>query len=694
MTSPDTAIMKTEVFDVDALSQLLNCDGISTIDKNRLRSMKRASQQGNQLRVAYLRGKNLKSEDFGRVTPEKGIGLAMVPRDQRNFLARPYYFDLDMVNSQPTILEQMCKTNGWACEYLTQFLAERDARMKELHADRSQAKQMVMRMMFGKLDVSDKLDFFFNLERQLDTITNNLYASAPEEIKKIAKKHKTYNHKGSVCASVLQQEEFKCLMALDKILCREGRELAVLMHDGGYVRKLDSEFELPATLIKTCEEFIKEQTGYNVVLKQKEMETTFILDTADHYKDTKIEFEKNNFKVLCPIEYVRITPYGTVQRITFSELNEIYAPMGSFIEKWKVDPFSRTYEKLGFFPRPSSCPNDQFNLFEGFAVQKIEPDTPQSIDRIFNQMRSLVSNNDEYFQYFLRYVAHMFQYPEIKSKIALIFNGGQGTGKDTFWDFIGSLLGSDLFFSTGRAEDDVFGRFNDNAAQRILIKLEETNHAVLKNNKERLKTLITQPVGIYESKGKKPLTLNSYERYVLTTNEENPTYIEDGERRMCIFTPSSQHCGDTKYFDELCADYRNPDIKRTFYDYLMAVDLTGFDILKRPITETYKETKLSSAPIIARFFGDCVYDNMHISWTPTELVQALNERSRYETNTIALGRQLKQFVESRGLVQSRQNERRYKLHCENMKAYLKSKGWWNEMPQAHFEEDTTDATDA
>jgi len=289
MQGPDVAIIKTEVFDVDALSHLLNCDGISTIDKNRLRAMKRAAQKGNQLRVAYLRGKHLKSEEFGRVTPEKGIGLAMVSRDQRNFLAQRYYFDLDMVNSQPIILEQICKTKGWACDKLTQFIAERDTRMAELHGDRNQAKQMVMTMMFGTLTLPEKHDFFNDLVLQLETITDNLYNSAPDEIKKIAKKHKKYNEKGSVCASVLQQEEFKCLTALDKILCREGRELAVLMHDGGYVRKLEGEEQLPADLIAKCEAFIKEQTGFAVKLKQKEMETSFAIDeTNDDLIDPSI----------------------------------------------------------------------------------------------------------------------------------------------------------------------------------------------------------------------------------------------------------------------------------------------------------------------------------------------------------------------------------------------------------------------
>lgn len=300
MTSPDTAVIKTEIFDVDALSHLLVSDGVSLLIKNRLRQMSRNATKGNELRVAYLRGKKFKSEEYGRITPEKGIGLALIERDMRNFLANKFYFDLDMVNSQPVILEQICKRKGWECDVLAKFNAEREDYMKQLHGDRNKAKQMVMTMLFGDLVVPEKHEFFNGLVAQLKCITDNLYASAPEDIKKIAKKHKKWNEKGSVCACILQQEEFKCLMALDKALCKEGRELSVLMHDGGYVRKLTDETELPTSLITFCEKVILEETGYSVVLKQKDMPTTFTIpETSDLIDPSVLIDDKYAAEVFC-----------------------------------------------------------------------------------------------------------------------------------------------------------------------------------------------------------------------------------------------------------------------------------------------------------------------------------------------------------------------------------------------------------
>jgi len=54
-----------------------------------------------------------------------------------------------------------------------------------------------------------------------------------------------------------------------------GRSMDVLIHDGGLVRKIDGESELPSNLIRKVEEKVKEMTGYTVSLVVKPMETSF-----------------------------------------------------------------------------------------------------------------------------------------------------------------------------------------------------------------------------------------------------------------------------------------------------------------------------------------------------------------------------------------------------------------------------------
>jgi len=417
------------------------------------------------------------------------------------------------------------------------------------------------------------------------------------------------------------------------------------------------------------------------------------------YPQMKAKFEETHFKVMNPAQYVRLHTRqdGTKTIQLGAELAMQYANLHTlegenFINKWTKDETIRCYEALGFYPNPSKCPADEFNLYGGFDVADVEPITPPpDISRILHQIHCLVAHNEEHYQYLIRWIAHLFQFPEVKALIYLIFNGPQGTGKDSFWEFVGSLMGAELYLPNARIEDDVCGRFNFISSRRLLIQCQEVSRDVAKKYKDKIKSLVTQTRGIYEDKGVKQVTFNSYERYVFTTNEDVPMFIEQGERRSCIFTPSAEHCRDTNYWDTLIADYRNPAIQRAFYDYLMAIDLTGWDITKRPITDTYRDVAIVSAPALARFFGDLLAESVNCiySWSPTQLCDALNERLRYTVTRIGVGKEIKPYIAA-GCIRTSGGHHgpvRYILDNEKVKAYLQSKGWWYEDPRGVETED-------
>lgn len=417
------------------------------------------------------------------------------------------------------------------------------------------------------------------------------------------------------------------------------------------------------------------------------------------YPQMKATFEKNHFKVMNPAQYVRLHTRddGTKTIQLCAEIGTQYANMFTlanelFVSKWQKDETIRCYETVGFYPNPSKCPVDEFNLYNGFAVADIEPQEPApDISRILHQIHCLVAHNEEHYNYLIRYIAHMFQFPEIKALVYLTFNGANGTGKDSFWEFVGMLLGDELYLPNARLEDDICGRFNFISSRRILIQCQEVSREAAKKYKDTIKRIVTQTKGIYEDKGVKQVKLNSYERYVFTTNDEVPMFVDQGERRPCIFTPSGEHCGDTKYWNTLFADYQNPAVQRAFYDYLMKIDLTGWDITNRPITDTYRDAAIVSAPPLARFFGDCLADHIEarFSWSPTELCEALNERLRYTVTRIGVGKEIKPYILA-GCVRTSGGHHgpvRYILENEKVKEYLKQKGWWYEDPR-QAEEDS------
>jgi hypothetical protein len=411
------------------------------------------------------------------------------------------------------------------------------------------------------------------------------------------------------------------------------------------------------------------------------------------YPQMKSKFEEEHFKVMNPAQYVRLHTRqdGTKTIQLGAELLLQYANLHTlegdlFITKWTKDETIRCYEALGFYPKDNLCPPDEYNLFGGVKVLDIDPSSPApDISGVLHQMRCLVGHNEEHFQYFVRWVAHIFQFPEVKAGVYLVFNGSHGTGKDTFGEFLGSILGNELYFANARLEEDLCGKFNFISSRRLLVHCQEVSRESAKKYKDDIKRLVTQKEAVYEDKGAKKVAFKSFERYIFTTNDDVPMFLEQGERRACIFTPSGEHCKDWKYWDKLIGDYENPAIQRAFYDYLMSIDLTGWKIGDRPITDTYKDVAIVSAPPLARFFGDLIADGGGTSycWTPTQLCEALNERLRYNVTRIGVGKEIKPYILHRCIQTSggHHGPVRYALDNEKTKEYLQSKGWWFEDPR-------------
>ena len=412
-----------------------------------------------------------------------------------------------------------------------------------------------------------------------------------------------------------------------------------------------------------------------------------------YYPVMKELFELTHFKVMNPFQFVRIPPpeekraYLQMNAELFGQYKNRYTLEGDrFIDRWTNDENIRTYEELTFHPKKELCPKDSFNTYEGFAVEKLTITEEVSLDRIFKQMRILTGNEEENFQWFIKYLAHIFQKPEKKTQIGLIMNGGQGTGKDTFWDFIGSLLGDKLYYTTSRPDEDVYGKFNFATACRILIRIQEMSRDSFKRNATKVKSCISDPTLNYEEKGMKKMTLPSYENHVYTTNDDTPIYLEADDRRMVIFTPSTEYAQNREYFEPLLKDYTNPSVKRAFYEYLMKVDLKDWVPNNRDVvTSTYKDVQIQSAPPLAKFFNEILLDSgdMEYRTTAEMLMSSVNEKFRTNYSRHTIGHHLRNFIKEGALVKTRSGSRThtvYEMDNQKMEQYLKSRSWWFEDP--------------
>ncbi len=283
LAGPDVCVQKTEVFDVDFAHWILKNKEIGEEARKAVRRLVKDLTHTNQHDTTYKLGKELKHiEHSGRFCAVRSTSLQCIPRDCRAALAQKYYWDVDMRNAQPTLLEQYAVKRGWDCSALQRYNAFRDDHIAEvmetLDVERWEAKERVTALCFGGFATGLPAFFANELWPELRKLSENIRKERPKEYAALSKRP---NANGSLMALVLQTEERSCLLALDHSLARQGRSLDVYIHDGGLVRKKDGESHLSESILRKAEADIKEATGYSVGLLVKELKTTLEREEVD-----------------------------------------------------------------------------------------------------------------------------------------------------------------------------------------------------------------------------------------------------------------------------------------------------------------------------------------------------------------------------------------------------------------------------
>jgi len=276
---PDMCVLKTEEFDVDFAQWIVNNKDISKDERDAVKRLLKDRRQGNKHETTYKLGKDVKHEDIGRLHALRGTGLQSLSRECRAALSQKYYWDVDMRNAQPTLLQQYAEKRGWKCDKLTQFNKHRDDYISELmetlQISRKEAKERICRLMFGGTTVGLTSFFVDELGPELGMLMRNIYTENQHKYPSVAKR---VNATRSMMAMVLQTEERACLMAMDLSLAKQGRSMDVLIHDGGLVRKKEGEVKFPEEVLRRVERDVKDLVEYDISLAVKPLVTTFERD--------------------------------------------------------------------------------------------------------------------------------------------------------------------------------------------------------------------------------------------------------------------------------------------------------------------------------------------------------------------------------------------------------------------------------
>jgi len=253
-----------------------------------------------------------------------------------------------------------------------------------------------------------------------------------------------------------------------------------------------------------------------------------------------------NFKP-CPINGVRMT---------FERINDFYRYF-DHVDKvagknrgiaWYKWPGKNFFSNgLGYYPDESKLPKKVFNTFQGFGCK------PQSgdISLILHHIKHVLCTDDEKaFDYFISWLAHIFQKPAKKPTVAVLMKSSEGTGKGTLFKLLKQMLGANAHQVNGSYQ--LTGRFNGIVAGRLLIfgdEVDMTDKGVF----DRAKGIISEDTLSLELKGIDPEPIPNYARFIFAGNHDRILRAGTRERRFLVLEPSDSMIDNLDYWTLLNA---------------------------------------------------------------------------------------------------------------------------------------------
>lgn len=281
----------------------------------------------------------------------------------------------------------------------------------------------------------------------------------------------------------------------------------------------------------------------------------------------------------------------------------------SLYRYWEQHTLRKKYEEMVFKPnattfrvpgKPRVLPaGKEYNLFQGYLY---DPGNATSCDLILQHLKEVWCSNDPVeYDYVIRWLAHLYQFPERLSETALVLQSVPGTGKGIIIENLIVKPFGIHAMSTSNT-DDLTGRFNQHLGMNIFFYSNEMSFTAQNAVKSMLKTVVETDIRTIEVKNVNKITTRNYTSLIFASNGDWVLNLDHGDRRYVYLTVSSHKVGDIDYFVRLKNQIDNGG-KDAFITYLLNFDLTGFRANVIPNRKHKQRTAdfLRSAPPVVKF---------------------------------------------------------------------------------------------
>jgi hypothetical protein len=599
-----------------------------------------------------------------------GSGIQGLPKKIRGFLLDGITTDIDMVNAHPVILRFLCRKHNLPHKELSFYIENRDEVLSQF-SDRETGKTLFLKATNDdKLNKKEKNTIFKAYDKEMKATQKLLTKlTCYESIVADVPSNKLYNWYGSAMNRILCYYENKILQVIIDELNKRNIEICAPMFDGVMTYGvIDSTLlqELENTINKTFSQLdmklsLKEHVKDIVMPDDFKLEDKPKLEIQELNTFDKVatEFEKTHCKIINKSMFIKELDNEIIvmskeklktsyEHLTYQTIKDDKVQKQGFIINWlQQNDNQRCFDDVGVYPTGIQCPSKHFNLWRKFPMEMINQYEKKEAEMnlILNHIKILCGNDLDVYNYFIKWIAQMIQYPAIKSICPTLISK-QGAGKGTLMKLLRQMLGNDKVFETTTPSRDVWGDFNGRMCNTFLINLNELSKKETIECEGRIKGLITDPKLTINNKGVNQYDIDSYHRFIITTNNSEPINTSKDDRRNLIIRSSDEKCGDKDYFNKMHTILEDINVIKTCYDYFMGIEgMDKFNKIEMPLTSYQSNLKeLSVSPIEQWLEAFTIknYDKDQVELLGTETCKLFKEwceknNVKYEIDSQKLG---------------------------------------------------------
>lgn len=568
----------------------------TTYLNNIKRFLKKGAVSGGEIEQTYNYAKN---QSDGRLYVANGCGLQMLQSKIVRYLAGEYYYDVDIKNCHPAIIQHICTTLDIPTFFLKEYVTKREETLKNNK--------------LNKFDILVAINKDNNKPRKNNEWFNAFIVEMSRIKTAIIEKIPTLvtdNEKNPVSSKVnhyvLTYENKIIQQAIEYF---QPNNVGVCMFDGLMVNKSFCQEDDVDTHIKELNQLVHDEYGGLIKFVQKPMSCDVNLseaeDNIEEYEQVKERFEQDHFLTISPYAYWKKSQnsdghwsYNQIGLTDFKNVCEEYRIIDfdergimqnqSIFNKWTRDKTKRQYQCVDFIPYTTKDPSPDhvYNTFTNYQINEAkgvyEWKPTDNFDRL---LMSLANNDPAMKDYLWKYTCKMIQQPAVLSKTVILFKGLEGGGKDSYFQALENILGQ-RYYSTVDTMDSMFGNFNSVIQDKILISLNEMTGKNGLDYQERIKQQATNQKNVINCKFQKPITQTNSIHLFVNSNHDAPVNISVTDRRFVVCKTSNdlvvktndkaKQANNIKFWNQFYDDITCINWQKSLYSRFMNEDISKF----------------------------------------------------------------------------------------------------------------------